>query len=124
MARKHSDHGNPPVTVGDIVIVNLLCGHWKLGIVQELFKGKDGMTRAATVKIASSDQQYSTLKRPIQLLYPLEIRCESTNITHPETPSVLDPAEDATKQVRPKRTAAKKAVEVIWSWFTELDKDD
>ena len=31
VARKHSDHGNPPVTVGDTVIVSddsLLHGHW------------------------------------------------------------------------------------------------
>ena len=58
------------------------------------------------------------------MLYPLEIHCESTNITNPEKPFVPEPAEDATKQVRPKRTAAKKAVEAIRSWVTELDKDD
>ena len=126
VARKHSDHGNPHVTVGDIVIVSddsLPRGQWKLGIVQELLKGKDGMVRAATVKIASSDQQYSTLKRPIQLLYPLEIRCESS-ITQPVTTSAPEPAEDATEQVRPKRTAAKKAIEAIRNWVTELDEDD
>lgn len=64
------------------------------------------------------------MKRPIQLLYPLEIRCESTSITQPETTSAPEPAEDATEQVRPKRTAAKKAIEAIQNWVTELDKDD
>ena len=65
VAKKHLGDDNSHVTVGDMVIVrddHLPRAHWKLGIIiQELLKGKDGMTRAASVKITSSDQKYSLL---------------------------------------------------------------
>eukprot|EP00731_Ephydatia_muelleri_P026680 Em0018g780a len=120
VARKHSDHGNPHVTVGDIVIVSddsLPRGQWKLGNCARAPQGNGWYGKGC-------HSQDSLQKRPIQLLYPLEIRCESTSITQPETTSAPKPAEDATEQVRPKRTAAKKAIEAIRNWVTELDKDD
>ena len=104
-------------------------GLWKLGIVQEIMKGRDGLTRAAVVKVASRDRQHSILKRPIQLLYPLEIRCESTETIPSEAP--LDPkpceplpADDVTEQVRPKRAASKKADEVRRERIAELRQSD
>ena len=49
-------------------------GLWKLGRIQELLTGRDGQTRAAVVRVALRDRQHVLLRRPVQLLYPLEIR--------------------------------------------------
>ncbi len=85
-SRKHKNKGDCPIAVGEIVIVrddHLPQGQWSLGRVQDVLKGGDGLTRAATVKIASVDQRHSVLRRPVQLLYPLEIGCNSTPALHP-----------------------------------------
>ena len=37
-------------------------GLWKLGIVQEIMKGRDGLMRAAVVKTFSRDRQHSILQ--------------------------------------------------------------
>lgn len=49
--------------------------HGQLGIVQE-----------AVVKMASHDWQHLILKRPTQLLYPLEIQCELAERSPPKAP--------------------------------------
>lgn len=132
-ARRRQSEGNSSVSAGDVVIVkddHLPRGHWKLGIVQELMKGQDGLTRAATVKIAACGRQHSILRRPIQLLYPLEIHCESTELassespTNTENPESLPEQVDANKQTRPKRAAANKADEVRREWVAELERID
>lgn len=61
--------------VGDVVIVEsdkprML---WKLGRIQNLYKGKDGIERIADVKTEGS-----VIKRAIQSLYPLE--CSNLNL--------------------------------------------
>ena len=122
------------ISVGEMVIVkdeHLPRGLWKLGLVQEVMRGRDGQTRAAIVKVASRDRQHSILKRPIQLLYPLEIQYESTETSRTKT--TLDPESNEsspdhiatlTEQIRPKRAAAKKADTVRREWIAELEKDD
>ena len=69
------------MTEGDIVVVHddaLPCGFWKLGRIQEILTGRDGQPRAALVRVASRDRQQVVLRRPLQLLYLLEI-CEAEN---------------------------------------------
>ena len=64
------------VTSGDIVIIKgnkKNCGQWKLGIVDELFPGSDGVIRAVKLRAGKS-----YLERPIQRLYPLELSCNRT----------------------------------------------
>ena len=86
----HRDYSSQPVIkVGDVVVVHdegLPRGFWKLGKIQEVIVGRDGQIRGATVKVASRNRQYSRLRRPIQLLYPLEVRSESESLieTEPE----------------------------------------
>jgi len=83
ISKKHPGDSKSSISVGEIVIVKddrLPRGLWKLGIVQEVMKGRDGLTRAAVVKTVSRERQQSILKRPIQLLYPLEVHCESTSL--------------------------------------------
>ena len=43
---------------------------------QEVFTGSDNQPQAALVRVASRDHQHVLLRRPLQLLYPLEI-CEA-----------------------------------------------
>ena len=62
--------------MGDVVVVHaehLPRGLWKLGVIQETIQGRDGKIRGALVKMAKRDRQQEFLRRPIQLLYPLEI---------------------------------------------------
>ena len=52
---------------------------WKLGVVRETFKGKDGIVRGARLKTANGE-----LERPIQHLYPLELTCDVENFKKPD----------------------------------------
>lgn len=63
---------SPPVEIGSNVLVadkNLSWNKWKMGIVQSLMPGADGISRSAVVRIDDVDYE-----RPIQLLSLLE--CE------------------------------------------------
>lgn len=130
------------IKVGDVVIVkdeHLPRGHWKLGVVQEVLTGRDGLTRAAVVKVAASDRRYSTLRRPIQLLYPLEIHSNvspvqdvfatppSEDTPDPEKPNPAtgpDDLDTPAQPTRPKRDAARRATKVTKVWISELQKSD
>ena len=75
MAKTHTDK-KPNLSVGDVVIVHserLPRGLWKLGRIQELLQGRDGHCRGAVVRTMTKDGQPVLLRRPIQLLYPLEV---------------------------------------------------
>ena len=65
------------VAVGEVVVVRddtLPRSFWKLGRIQDVITGRDGVIRGAAVKVASRDRQFTLLWRPIQHLYPLEIK--------------------------------------------------
>ena len=49
-------------------------GLWRLGRVTEVIPSQDGNIRAARVKVMSKSGRPTILKRPIQQLYPLEVR--------------------------------------------------
>ena len=80
-AHRHADHSHTPyssISIGDMVIIHdesLPRGFWKLGRVEELISGRDSKIRAAVVRLSSGS---GTLRRPIQLLYPLEIHSEGS----------------------------------------------
>ena len=80
--RHHRGHAEPtPVSVGDVVIVHSADqprGFWKLGRVKEVLIGKDEKIRGAVVRVADKGRQAKLLQRPLQLLYPLEIRSPSS----------------------------------------------
>ena len=63
---------------GDVVMIKgeeKNRGHWKLGIVEELFPGRDGVVRSVRLRAGKS-----FLERPIQHLYPLELSCDRTAV--------------------------------------------
>ena len=122
-------HLRPTVSLGDIVIIHdetLPRGFWKLGQIQEIHPGRDGLPRSALVRVATRDRQSTLLTRPLQLLYPLEIDTEK-----PEVPSEDVPVaqEDQTPIVpesnkRVVRAAAKKASQRTRAWIQELQSQD
>ena len=97
--RYHRGHANPSqVSVEDVVIVHTKDqrrGFWKLCRVKEVLVGPDGGIRGAVVQVAGRGRQATSLHRPIQLLYPLEVSLPGRESEHDGgTPS--DPEQTST----------------------------
>ena len=63
------------IATGDVVLIKGDDKHRSkrnIGIVEELYKGKDNVIRA--VKLRS---RKTYIERPIQFLYPLELNCDT-----------------------------------------------
>ena len=71
-------------------------GKWKIGRVESLIVGKDGVTRAVTLRCGNS-----FLQRAVQQLYPLELSCDKNKDT-----SVLNVN---AREFKPMREAARIA---------------
>ena len=69
------------ITEGNIVVVqdDLPRTLWSLGKVESLIKGKDKQVRGAVVRTKLRGKKELLLKRPINKLYPIEVRAASTN---------------------------------------------
>ena len=138
-AKKQSSTSPSGVEVGDIVVVHddhLPRGFWKLGRIDSIMKGKDGHIRGATVKVASKGGCSMLLNRPIQLLFPLEVKCQEPTTHSPGTaqdssspadgqPSVPEPDSDSAPihSRRSSRKAAKDADERRKVCMFELEDD-
>ena len=63
------------VAIGDVVLIhdNVPRNQWKIRIVTDLHKGKDGLVRSVSLRISSGNE----LLRPIEKLYPLEVSSEN-----------------------------------------------
>ena len=76
--QKGAVSNSPSVEIGDIVTVmeegKSNRGIWKLGKVLEVCPGNDGLVRGATIEVASSNGKRKRLRRPLQKLFPLEVR--------------------------------------------------
>ena len=80
LRESHRHSNRPPkkshcsqIAVGDMVLVHEDSkprGFWK---VESLTTGADGLTRGAVVMATSSVNRPTVLRRPLQLLYPLEV---------------------------------------------------
>ena len=95
------------VAIGDIVIIHddVPCNQWKIGVVTDLHKGKDGLVRSVSLRVSSGTE----LLRPIEKLYPLEVPSEhSAQGTEKEDKKAI-----ADKQRPPVRLAAHKAIHRI-----------
>ena len=121
------------VGVGDIVLVyddSKPRGCWKLARVEELIVGRDGLTRGAVLRVASTSGRRAVIRRrPLQRLYPLEINClnhdEDMKTDRPDAAAEGDgiASEENTNQecqsevpVRPRRAADTRAKD----WFRAL----
>ena len=78
---------------------------WSIGIVTDVYPGKDGKVRA--VKLTAGK---SYLERAVQHLYPMEISCDIT-------PSTKEPTMNVNaEEFRPRRNAS----EIVQTRITEL----
>ena len=102
---------------------------WKLAVIEELLKGKDGLVRAANIRTTQGGTN-----RPIARLIPLEVSSEvattGQNITSPEPSdnTSVEPVEgtdqpryDLGRMERPRRAAALRGREKVVSWTKQLD---
>ena len=125
------------ISVGDIVIIhdeNYPRGLWKPGKVESLLPGADGNVRGTFVRVHLSGQRSVLLKRPIQRLYPLEVRAPEealssepsigvdTSTTRPrerahESGSAVQPI----RIPRPKRQAFIRAQDKIKTWVDDMN---
>lgn len=86
--------------MGDVVIIrseDKNRGKWPLGIVEQLYEGKDNVVRAVKLRAGKTH-----LERPIQYLYPLELTCDHQMQTS-KSPTQLRPEASV---FRPRRDAA------------------
>ena len=122
-----------PIAIGDIVILHDESrprGLWKLGKVQKLLTGVDGNARGAFVKVHSDEKSATILKRPVQRLYPLEIRTTEDVTPLGGEESSVSPAEHSSTDTvtesppsnysRPRRQAFLRAQENVKTWMDEL----
>ena len=64
------------IAVGDVVILmndNTQRKFWKLAVVEELLPSKDGIVRAARVKVASGDRNPRIFARSVKHLFSVKI---------------------------------------------------
>jgi len=74
---------------------------WRIGKVEALVTGSDGHVRGAVVQVKTKAGRLTKLRRPIQRLYPLEVRCRNDE---PETTISSRRAEpDPVNSVRPEQ---------------------
>ena len=116
-----SCNGKRYAATGDIVLVhdeNHPRTFRKLGRVERLIEGHDGLVRAAVVRVAS-ESGTTTQMRPVQLLYPLELNDLGTVET--ENAEKVE-AERAAN--RPRRNAAEIAKLKMSLQMQEFDDSD
>ena len=96
--------------IGEIVTVydeNHPRGMWRLGRVEELIKGVDGVARGVSVRTQSRKGQMKTLHRPVQQIYPLEVRAHQDPCGAQSAESQqADPPPSDERKPRSKRIAA------------------
>ena len=126
----------PIVKTGDVVLIHeedKPRGFWRLARVQKLLAGKDSEIRGAVLRVSNRNGQLSTLQRPVQHLYPLEINYEIKESTTEvqRTPSSLYKSSDSaeiqlteTSTNRPVRAAAVRATEQLKQWMAQILQDD
>ena len=130
---------SPPVEVGEIVVVHDQDhprGLWKMARVEKTITGRDGMVRGAVVRLPSKNGRPTILQRPLQLLYPLEIRNppgvttqtgeeDTTTADRVEvsSPNNLKASTEDEEQQRPQRISAARAQERIRQCLTDLQHD-
>ena len=120
------------IAIGDVVLIHddkHPRGFWKTGVVEELMPGRDGVVRAATLRVGKKGQA-SRLRRPIQRLYPLEVKASDTsNGQDPETtdtntqPPDKDNQSEQTQQV-PRQRPLRQVAERARSRWIQLHEDE
>ena len=90
------------ISTGDIMLIKgeeKDRGLWKMGVVEKLIRGRDGVTRGAKLRTGKG-----ITERSIQHLYPMELRLSTGNRKRDEGKQNLNPAVEEFKP-RQQRTA-------------------
>ena len=95
------------IATGDVVLIKGDDKHRSkrnIGIVEELYKGKDNVIRA--VKLRS---RKTYIERPIQFLYPLELSCDTWKRQKTVHQCNKKPLNVNASEFKPRRNAAARA---------------
>jgi len=122
------------VSIGDVVIVHdedQPRGKWRIGKVENLITGSDGCVRGAVVRVKTKGGRTSTLRRPVQRLYPLEVQCKDDEPGPAVSSGRTDPVPTAggvraeqppePTRDRPRRAAAVEADQTRKTWLENLN---
>jgi hypothetical protein len=100
------------LSIGDVVIIKndkKNRNFWRLGKVEELISGDDGVVRAAKVRVGSENGKSDVWRRTIQHLVPLEVN-RNANLEEIKTMGIEYPTGPTTTSSvgnkRPRRAAA------------------
>ena len=118
---------------GEVVVIHdegCPRGFWKLAVIEKLIVGKDGHTRGAVLRLPSKDGQRTTLQRPLQRIYPLEVASEDLTTT---TTTTIDKnsqeaalssnsTEECSSSPRPQRLSA-AAARVRWMEIADREQN-
>ena len=114
------------VSTEDVVVVHdedQPRGKWRIGKVEDLIAGADGSIRGAVVRVQGKGGKCATIRRPVQRLYPLEIRCQVTKpaamsrLVPDSTVTCARPEQSGPRQCRPRRAAAGEADRRRKTWL-------
>ena len=116
------------VEVGDIILLHddaLPQSFLKLARVQELITGCDGKTRGTVLKVSDGNGKTTTLRRPLQLLYPLELKCQDNYEQRAESIEQNTRTENqVARSPKPRRRAAAEARDMVSAYLVELEDPD
>ena len=115
------------IAVGDIVLIHNEDnprGFWKMARVERLISGRDGSVRSAVLKVTSKKGTPTTLQRPLQRLYPLEVSSSNPQALEQSSNEKAEPIEiprvqEPTVTCRPRREAAIKGRKQVEQWCAE-----
>ena len=82
-------------------------GMWRLGRIETLIPASDGQVRGVSVRVMSKGGRAKVIRRPIQHIYPLEIRSrlsETSAVEAPSAAAVSNPEESMYSGVRARST--------------------
>eukprot|EP00794_Sanderia_malayensis_P000965 gene965-biopygen216 len=109
------------ISVGDVVLIKGEAknrGQWRIGVVESLIQGKDGIVRAARLR-----SKNARIERAVQMLYSLELNCDmdsqGTKVKGNEGARLRAEA----KEFRPKRKAATIAEETIKETLRDEERE-
>ena len=110
-AQSTRNRNGAEIALGDVVILkndSTQRMFWKLATVEQLLPGKDGVVRAARVKVASADRHPRLFTRSVKHLFPLEVNAnsETEQCDESEQNTFLPVASSAEPHARPPRNAA------------------
>ena len=92
-------------------------GQWSLAVVERLMEGVDSKVRGAVLKTTTASGKPTTLRRPVQQLYPVEFSLASSTPAAEEVALAAQVDVPSDVQARPRRAAAEKSAANTEHWL-------